>query len=192
MKKTEKIEIRISHEEKERLAAAAEAEGKSISELVRGLASRYVEMNRGARLRSRWGMASLAAIGAALAGGLALGVNVPDSTAGDREAAHQIVVNLADGALDTPYRSVQTLTRDGSGYYVYPLNTAKRPGLTLRVDLNDSALPPDMVKFVLCSVPDTSCEELREWSLLASPGDYASTEIDLDDDLRLSIDLQPL
>jgi len=37
MKKTEKIEIRLSHEEKAGLSKLAEEEGRSVSDLVRGL-----------------------------------------------------------------------------------------------------------------------------------------------------------
>jgi len=45
MKKSEKIEIRISHEEKEKLSRLAESEGRSVSELVRDLAKKYALLN---------------------------------------------------------------------------------------------------------------------------------------------------
>ena len=45
MKKSEKIEIRISYEEKEKLSRLAESEGRSISELVRDLAQKYALLN---------------------------------------------------------------------------------------------------------------------------------------------------
>ena len=45
MKKTEKIEVRLSHEEKTALTALAEQEGRSVSELVRGLIERYMTLN---------------------------------------------------------------------------------------------------------------------------------------------------
>ena len=42
MKKTEKIEVRLSHEEKTALTTLAEQEGRTVSELVRGLVERYM------------------------------------------------------------------------------------------------------------------------------------------------------
>ena len=45
MKKTEKIEVRLSHEEKTALTTLAEQEGRTVSELVRGLVERYMSVN---------------------------------------------------------------------------------------------------------------------------------------------------
>jgi len=45
MKKTEKIEVRLSHEEKTALTNLAEQEGRSVSDLVRGLIERYMSIN---------------------------------------------------------------------------------------------------------------------------------------------------
>ena len=45
MKKTEKIEVRLSHEEKTALTILAEQEGRTVSELVRGLIERYMALN---------------------------------------------------------------------------------------------------------------------------------------------------
>ena len=45
MKKTEKIEVRLSHEEKTSLTNLAEQEGRSVSDLVRGLIERYMAIN---------------------------------------------------------------------------------------------------------------------------------------------------
>jgi len=45
MKKSEKIEIRMSFDEKEKLTQLAESEGQTVSELVRGLARKYAQLN---------------------------------------------------------------------------------------------------------------------------------------------------
>jgi hypothetical protein len=45
LKKTEKIEVRLSHEEKTALTKLAEQEGRSVSDLVRGLIERYMAIN---------------------------------------------------------------------------------------------------------------------------------------------------
>jgi len=63
MKKTEKIEIRLSHEDKERLNRIAESEGRTISQIVRGLIDRYIDLNsankeRGVSVKdkAKWGI----------------------------------------------------------------------------------------------------------------------------------------
>ena len=57
MKRTEKIEVRLSHEEKQSLSELAEGEGRTVSDLVRGLIERYVSLNT-ARLpqKPRWAL----------------------------------------------------------------------------------------------------------------------------------------
>ncbi len=57
MKRTEKIEVRLSHEEKQSLSALAEGEGRTVSDLVRGLIERYVNLNASPLPRKpRWGL----------------------------------------------------------------------------------------------------------------------------------------
>ncbi len=72
MKKSEKIEIRISLEEKEKLGRLAESEGRTVSELVRDLASKYALLNM-PRPRAR--MPYMAALGF-LCCGLGTGVGM--------------------------------------------------------------------------------------------------------------------
>ena len=47
MKKTEKIEIRVSQSEKEALTQLAQVENRSVSEMLRELARKYVLLNKG-------------------------------------------------------------------------------------------------------------------------------------------------
>jgi len=71
MKKTEKIEVRLSHEEKAELTKIAEGEGRSVSELIRHLVERYITLNT-ARLpkKTPWLALGATAIAAFLAGHL--------------------------------------------------------------------------------------------------------------------------
>jgi len=77
MKKSEKIEIRISYEEKESLARLAESEGNSVSELVRGLARKYAQLNMPLPRRkfSRRHMAGLIFCGIGIGSGLAFSLS---------------------------------------------------------------------------------------------------------------------
>ena len=71
MKKTEKIEIRFSHVEKTALTKLAEQEGRTVSELVRSLVKRYMELNISNLPRKiRWGRLAAIAIGGLLIGHL--------------------------------------------------------------------------------------------------------------------------
>lgn len=72
MKKSEKIEIRISYNEKESLTRLAESEGRSVSELVRGLARKYAQLNmpRPQRKLSRGHMVGLVLCGIGIGSGL--------------------------------------------------------------------------------------------------------------------------
>ena len=67
MKKSEKIEVRLSHEEKQKLTEIADGEGRSVSELVRGLISRYMAVNAPIVKKTAWGkIAAVAVVGVLL------------------------------------------------------------------------------------------------------------------------------
>lgn len=72
MKKTEKIEVRLSHEEKTALTELAEQESRSVSDLVRGLIERYMSINT-TRLpqKTPWAKFVAIAVGGFFAGHLA-------------------------------------------------------------------------------------------------------------------------
>lgn len=64
MKKTEKIEIRLSHDDKERLNTIAESEGRTISQIVRDLIDKYMDLNSARKSKQvstlekmKWGIA---------------------------------------------------------------------------------------------------------------------------------------
>lgn len=77
MKRTEKIEIRVSFDEKETLAQLAQQEGDSVSGLVRGLIEKYMALNTASTKRRlpKWKMAGLL-VGAALFGHLATAAHI--------------------------------------------------------------------------------------------------------------------
>jgi len=83
MKKTEKIEARLSHEEKTALTELAEQESRSVSDLVRGLIERYMSINT-TRLpqKTPWAKFVAIAVGGFFAGHLAtyfIASDVPES-----------------------------------------------------------------------------------------------------------------
>ena len=96
MKKSEKIEIRISYEEKENLTRLAESEGYSVSELVRGLARKYAQLNMPIRRRkfSRWHMTGLVLCGIGIGSGLVFSLSEKPANA----KATQFMVHGVIGA----------------------------------------------------------------------------------------------
>lgn len=77
MKRTEKIEVRVSQEEKDTLTQLARQEGDSVSGLVRGLIDKYMALNTASTKRRlpKWQLAGLL-IGAVLFGHLSTAAHI--------------------------------------------------------------------------------------------------------------------
>ena len=60
MKRTEKVEIRVSLEEKQALTKLAKQEGESVSGLIRGLVKKYISLNTASPIRKlpKWQVAA--------------------------------------------------------------------------------------------------------------------------------------
>jgi len=74
MKRTEKVEIRVSLEEKQTLAELAKQEGESVSGLIRGLVEKYIALNTASTTRKlpKWKVAAGLIIAALIGHGLTL------------------------------------------------------------------------------------------------------------------------
>lgn len=125
MKKSEKIEIRISYDEKEKLTRLAESEGQSVSELVRGLAKKYAQLNM-PRPRPRLSRLHMAGL---ICCGLGSGIGATLSLTGNKTHAvstqynvHGVIentgfsFNLTDKVGDT---YLANLDRVGSQYQIH-------------------------------------------------------------------------
>lgn len=77
MKRTEKIEVRVSQEEKNTLTKLARQEGESVSGLVRGLVDKYMALNTASTKRRlpKWQLAGLL-IGAAFIGHISTAAHI--------------------------------------------------------------------------------------------------------------------
>ncbi len=77
MKRSEKIEVRVSLDEKETLTRLAQQEGDSVSGLVRGLIDKYMALNAASTKRRlpKWQLAGLL-VAAALIGHLATAAHI--------------------------------------------------------------------------------------------------------------------
>lgn len=74
MKRNEKIEIRVTLDEKTRLAGLAQQEGESVSGLIRGLVAKYVALNSPSTRRRlpKWQMAAMFFVAVLIGHGLTL------------------------------------------------------------------------------------------------------------------------
>ncbi len=165
MKRTEKIEIRLSHEEKTSLTGLAEKEGRSVSRLVRDVISKYMELNT-ARIPSKLKRSQLGIL-LTLAGILGFGVSSALSLVGKSE------IYLLSGRVNgidfyTPlHRKAQkphiinVRTTEG----VYQIQTSFSPG-------------PDLssLKFNICKKAHDGCEEIAADSLLLHPDKLSSLD----------------
>ena len=153
MKKTEKIEVRVSHEEKARLSGIADARGLSVSELIR----ESVAEDIGTLPRiPRWpGYAAVAAGALAVA---ALGVSLMTSspTPADTRAVYPSSISVqANWASDTDV--IFSLPVEGPAQHDWTMRS--KAGEELRVtvttaETKDRVMP---ITITACVVQDAAC-----------------------------------
>ena len=108
MKKTEKIEVRLSHEEKTALTKLAEQEDRSVSELVRGLIERYMSINT-TRLprKTPWLIFGAIAVGAFFLGHIATYL-IAKSHSRSHSPVYKLSVDIGSSGISSPI-----LAKDG-------------------------------------------------------------------------------
>ena len=127
MKKSEKIEIRVSLTEKEQLTLLAENEGRSVSELVRDLAKKYAQLNmpNPRRRLSVLAMAGLIFCGLGIGTGLTLSlIDENTHSLSTQYNVHGVIAdtgfgfNLNDRIGD---KFIADLNKSGSNYQIHVL-----------------------------------------------------------------------
>ncbi len=149
MKKSEKIEIRVSFDEKEQLARLAESEGQSVSELVRGLARKYAQLNmpRPRPKLSRLHMLGLVLCGLGLGAGASFSIlNGNTHKISTKYTVHGVIQNTGfsfqlDDDIGTEF--LVDLDKVGSEYRVKAI---VKPG----------AVRP-IAEFKICKITGDSC-----------------------------------
>ena len=149
MKKSEKIEIRISLAEKEALAQLAASEGRSISELVRELAKKYAQLNmpRPVSGMSRWAMAGLILCGLGIGTGASFSfLNNNSHHMSSKYTVHGVIQNTGfsfqlDDAIGSEF--IADLDKVGSDYKV---KVIVKPG-----DVRPIA------EFKICKITEGAC-----------------------------------
>jgi len=185
MKKSEKIEIRISYDEKEKLARLAESEGRSVSELVRDLAKKYAQLNMP---RPRPRMSRLHMLGLLLCG-LGLGTGATFS-----------YFNVQSPSIQTTYMVHGTIGDHGFGF---PLEHANGKINTVTLGDGDGAysihiaIKPDAKKkkiaaVYICRQTPEACEDSAQADMKLSGGISPSVWQDKLEDKNLFLVVQPV
>jgi hypothetical protein len=165
MKRTEKIEIRLSHEEKTSLTGLAEKEGRSVSRLVRDVVSKYMELNT-ARIPSKLKRSQFGGM-LALAGILGFGVSSALSLVGKSEI-YLLSGHMYGAGFNTPlHRKAQKPhiinVRTKEGVYQIQASFSHGPDLS-------------RLKLIICKKTHDSCEEIAADSLLLHPDTLSSLD----------------
>ncbi len=152
-KKSEKLEIRLSYEDKQKLAAVADTEGRTVSDLVRGLIRRYIQTTS-ARLPQKRPWLIWAGMG--IIGMLIGHIGTWAYTQSHHHHApriYDLTVRMDDGSLTTPI-----LAQDD---YMTDIVIASPNGdviVNLSVIENDSAL--SVLKANICRQTNQNCEQI--------------------------------
>lgn len=101
MKRTEKIEVRVSLEEKQTLSKLAKQDGESVSGLIRGLVEKYMALNAASTTRKlpKWQIAAGLTLAALIGHGLTL-IPIHLHERGHQSAQASMPVYMVHGAIE--------------------------------------------------------------------------------------------
>jgi len=166
MKKSEKIELRVDHTEKERLSKIAERRGQTISDVVRDALAG--ELGVAPQAYPRWpGVASIAAI--VLAAGSLLWTVV--GPAGDADADQfpnmsKVMLNEGTGFGNTVLQT-QVAHRDGfSKIYSFKVDVE---AFETRHDVTETTPGVFVLHMEICRKIERACEIIDQGDLVLSP-----------------------
>ena len=165
MKKSEKIEVRVSHEEKQRLSGIAETRGLSVSELIRDAVAEEIGTVPHV---PRWpGYAAIAA-GVLAAAALAVGLARPGTSAMLSERAPVITLYAHTGGASHE----TALSRSANAFEI-----ANEGGRLIRVSATPGKTKDDItpVTFEVCDLVGDACERTENFELIAVTGGRAAT-----------------
>lgn len=184
MKKTEKIEVRLSHEEKTALTELAEQEGRSVSDLVRGLIERYMSINT-TRLPNKtpWAKFAAIAVGGFFAGHLAT-YFIAKSHSDSHSSIYSLQVSMDFEGITVPLikeegQSDEFLMPRPDGDVLVKTKVSQSPNSLARLDIE------------LCRKINTSCEMIANPNLKFDPQGGSALSFKDGKDRSVSIFLTP-
>lgn len=167
-KKFEKLEIRLSYEEKQELASVAETEGRTVSDLVRGLIRRYVKTTS-ARLPQKRSWIKWVATGL-----LGLLIGHLATWAYTKSHQHTPIYNL-EARLGNAHFSTPVLAKDGyETSFILP-DEGGEFKVSIRVEERQDEL--SILYAEICRTTDEICENIASPILHFNPTSQAIIEI---------------
>ena len=160
MKKTEKIEVRLSHEEKTALTTLADQEGRSVSDLVRGLIERYMSINT-THLPRKTPWLKFVAIAAA---GFFAGHIATYLIAQSHQHAPIHYISIAVGTDKVSFPIL-----DKAGEVVNSIIPSNDGDLLVEAVVEEQPESIGTVEISLCRKTDTKCELIAKPSLKLNP-----------------------
>jgi len=160
-KKSEKIEIRLSYEDKQDLTSVAETEGRSVSDLVRGLIRRYIQTTS-SRLPQKKPWLIVAGIGFAglLAGHL---LTYAYTRAHNYHSdVYTLYASIGKHQLNTP-----VLAKQGFNTDIILANDEADIAISLSVENKDKSLP--YLQVSICRQLPSGCEPIASPILHFNP-----------------------
>ena len=182
MKKTEKIEVRLSHEEKTALTTMAEQEDRSVSELVRGLIERYMSINT-TRLprKTPWLIFGAIAVGSFFLGHIGTYLIAKSH---QHAPVHSMSVKVGQEGISFP-----VLAEAGqNSEFVIPSSDGD-----ILIKTKTKKLPKSLatVSIELCRQATNSCETIATPSLKFDPDRISAVNFKEKDDKGVFISLSP-
>ena len=161
MKRTEKIEIRLSQVEKTELSALANSEGRTVSTLIRSLVRKYMALNTpNTKPRHLWPR-----MAAVLCFGVLLGAFIPLKTMITKNT-NEVEQYTVNGVIGTSGFGVN-ITPDFKGSKTRTL-ISPEGNITLSLYVINDEGRKLLIKF--CESKQNSCENVAQASLSLDPG----------------------
>lgn len=182
MKKTEKIEVRLSHEEKTALTNLAEQEGRSVSDLVRGLIERYMSINT-TRLPNKtpWLKFGAIAVGGFFAGHLATYFIAKSH---DHAPIYSMTIEVGDDGIVFPL-----LAKEGE--IVESVIPSNDGDITVKTTVTRQPETLDTAEINLCRKTETKCEIIAQPKLKFNPNTQSVVEFKEPSGQEIEIRLYP-
>jgi len=183
-KKSEKLEIRLSYEEKQELASVAETEGRTVSDLVRGLIRRYMKVTRG-RLPQKKSWLKWAGIGLA---GLLIGHlgtwAYTQSHRHDDPAIYNLSALIGNSSLNTPILA-------SDGYNTEIVLADKEGDIKIKLNVEDKNSSLSILRADICQQKENICENIASPILHFNPDSHAAIHINDGEGKDLEMVLYP-
>lgn len=163
MKRTEKIEVRVSLEEKQTLTQLAKQEGESVSGLIRGLVDKYMALNTASTTRKipKWKIAAGLILAAFAGHGLTL---IPIYL---HDVSHQSVqvtpTYMVHGAIDTSAFGVGVSAKETDKNFVLDRQSDNPVSVKLTFVADADTDTGGVLRVTICETEfDENCETAFE------------------------------